>query len=409
MLLGAHAFSFDVMKFIFVSTMTMAPWGGSEELWSRTALRLKEAGHSVTVCIARWPKVHSGVQRMLQTGIEVHYHEQFYPGLAMKAMNTICRSNTESHVRRKIGLWLTAQQPDLVCISMGNCFDGLEWMAACRECALPYLTISQSNAEFLWPDDRMAKRVADAYQSARRCCFVSHRNQDLLQNQLALELPNACVVHNPFNVRYDNHIPWPEVTSEYRLACVARLDPGHKGQDLLLQVLALDKWRQRALRVSFYGSGQSDQSLQRLAVRLGLESVEFHGHVESVEAIWSRHHALILPSRIEGLPLALVEAMLCHRLGIVTDVGGNSELIIDGVNGFVAAAPTAPLLDEAMERAWLRRDEWQTLGAKARQHVTSIFSTDPIEQFSDLVRETCAPVGGMSPPFGSRPPCVPGG
>ena len=373
------------MKFVFVSTMTMAPWGGSEELWSRTALALKDAGHGVTVCVARWPKVHPVVQRMLQAGIEVHYHQQFSPGLAMRAMNTLRGSNTESHVREKISAWLSAQQPDLVCLSMGNCFDGLEWMTVSRERAVPYLTVSQSNAEFLWPDDRAARLVADAYQSARSCCFVSHRNKDLLQNQLAVELPNASVVHNPFNVRYDNRTSWPEASSEYRLACVARLDPGHKGQDILLEVLAMEKWRQRALRVDFYGTGHSDQVLQRLAARWQLKSVEFHGLVESVEAIWHHHHALILPSRIEGLPLALVEAMLCRRLGIVTDVGGNAEMIEDGRTGFLAAAPTVPLLDQAMERAWQRREEWEHIGLAARQHVTSIVPADPVEQFSGLV------------------------
>ena len=57
----------------------------------------------------------------------------------------------------------------------------------------------------------------------------------------------------------------------------------------------------------------------------------------------------MLPSRFEGLPLALVEAMLCPRPAVVTNVAGNTEVIEDGETGFVAAAPTAGHLDEAME------------------------------------------------------------
>ena len=56
--------------------------------------------------------------------------------------------------------------------------------------------------------------------------------------------------------------------------------------------------------------------------------------------IWAEHHALVLPSRFEGMPLVVVEAMLCGRPCIVTDVGGNAELIRDGINGFLAKAPT---------------------------------------------------------------------
>ena len=51
------------------------------------------------------------------------------------------------------------------------------------------------------------------------------------------------------------------------------------------------------------------------------------------------------------MPLSLVEAMLCRRPCIATDVGGNRELIRDGVNGFLAKAPTVESLDEAMNRA----------------------------------------------------------
>ena len=71
---------------------------------------------------------------------------------------------------------------------------------------------------------------------------------------------------------------------------------------------------------------------------MGLEKVTYGGFTEDVESIWASHHALVLPSRSEGLPLVVVEAMLCGRPAIVTDVAGNAELIQDGVSGFVAAA-----------------------------------------------------------------------
>lgn len=368
--------------------MNNSPWGGSEELWSSAALYLRKAGHSVAICVRRWPNVPPAVQRMLEAGIGIHYHQQFSPGLVMKAVNTFRGRNTESHIRRKAGVWLAAQQPDLVCISTGNYFDGLEWMIACRERSLPYLTLSHGNAEFLWPDDRMINRITAAYQSARKCCFVSHHNKNMLQNQLAVELPNACVVQNPVKVGYDSNPVWPDSSAGYRLACVARLDPALKGQDLLLQVLSQEKWRQRQIKVALYGTGYGEQTLKQLAKHWRMENVEFHGHVENVEAIWSRHHALILTSRIEGLPLALVEAMLCHRFGIVTDVGGNSELIEDGVSGFIAEAPTVALVDNAMERAWQRREEWVGIGLEARKRATSIVERNPVEQFSNLIAST---------------------
>jgi len=108
--------------------------------------------------------------------------------------------------------------------------------------------------------------------------------------------------------------------------------------------------------------------------------------VDNIEAIWASHHALVLPSRYEGLPLAVVEAMLCGRFCIVTDVGGNTELVKDNVNGFVAMAPKAECLDEAMERAWQRRESWCEIGQAASVSVRKVIHRDPIDKFVSEVK-----------------------
>jgi glycosyltransferase involved in cell wall biosynthesis len=156
-----------------------------------------------------------------------------------------------------------------------------------------------------------------------------------------------------------------------------------KGQDLLFQVLALPQWRDRPLRVSLFGRGGWEQGLRQLAHTLGVSSrIRFCGHVENIAAVWADHHALVLPSRHEGLPICLVEAMLCGRFGIVTDVGGNREPVEEGVNGFIAAAPTVSLLDDAMQRAWSRRAQWAEIGAAASRSIRATVPPDPAQVFA---------------------------
>ena len=113
-----------------------------------------------------------------------------------------------------------------------------------------------------------------------------------------------------------------------------------------------------------------------------LTNVDFRGYSNDIDAIWAEHHALVLPSRFEGMPLVVVEAMLCGRPCIATDVGGNRELIRDGVNGFLAKAPTVELLDEAMNRAWECRDRLQGMGNQAAADVRQFVSRDPSEDFA---------------------------
>lgn len=76
--------------------------------------------------------------------------------------------------------------------------------------------------------------------------------------------------------------------------------------------------------------------------------------------------------------------MLCGRPCVATNVGGNPELIRDGVNGFLAEAPTVDLLDETMNRAWENRHRLKEMGQAAARDVRRWVSPDPT---GDFVRE----------------------
>jgi glycosyltransferase involved in cell wall biosynthesis len=261
-------------------------------------------------------------------------------------------------------------------------------MEAARAAGQKYAVIAEGAADFAWPDDEMAGRLAESYEGASGAYFVSQANLDLSRREFATPLRRARVIRNPFNVRYDARSAWPGDFSEgLLLACVGRLDVVTKGQDLVLEVLALPHWRERKVRMSLVGKGVNERVLRRRAEHLKLVGVEFMGYQNDIEEIWSRHHALVLPSRQEGMPLTLVEAMLCGRAGIVTDVGGNRELVRDGVNGFLAKAPTVELLDEAMNRAWESRGRLREMGCTAASDVRQWVSADPSE---DFVRELTA-------------------
>lgn len=156
-------------------------------------------------------------------------------------------------------------------------------------------------------------------------------------------------------------------------------------------MLAQPKWQQRPLAVSLFGRGAQEEVLRTMAARLNLKSVSFCGHSDDIAALWRDHHALILPSRIEGMPLVGIEAMMCHRMCIFTDAGGNAELIEDGVSGFLASAAAPGPLDDALERAWTRRGEWREIGLRAGQHIRKIAPPDPGAAFAEKLREvaTC--------------------
>jgi glycosyltransferase involved in cell wall biosynthesis len=193
---------------------------------------------------------------------------------------------------------------------------------------------------------------------------------------------NAEIVRNPFLVS-GTPLPWPSDRDDaIKLACVARLDTGEKGQDILLHVLAREPWRSRNLFVSFFGAGSNGQGLRDLARRLALQNVVFPGFVSDVESIWKTHHALVLPSRAEGLPISLIEAMMCGRFAIVTNEGGNSEVVEEGRTGFIANSAKVDEFDSAMERAWAVREQWECFGKAAGMSVRTMVPLDPVASFT---------------------------
>src|SRR5690606_388114 len=96
--------------------------------------------------------------------------------------------------------------------------------------------------------------------------------------------------------------------------------------------------------------------------------------------------ALVLPSRSEGLPLALTEAMALGRMAIVTNAGGNTEVVEEGITGFIGEANFASL-DEALERAWERRHDGEELGKNANTFINENIPPLPEKNFAELLKQ----------------------
>ena len=376
------------MNVVFVSGNRS--WGGSEELWSATAAVLASDGHRVTVFKSSVDDSEPRIRRLRELSARIRDLARF--PLMPRRLFTLVRSLSSGAayghevVRLLIGLALS-RRPDLVVVSQGGNHDGYVFAEVCRRLRLPYAIVSHKASELYWPADWQQKTIAAVYRSARACFFVSERNRRLTEEQLGFPPPRAAVVRNPFLVPWEPRTDWPDDRHGWRLACIGRLHPKEKGQDLLLRVLARRRWRDRPLSVTFYGDGLQRASLERMARNLGLANVTFAGFVHDVPAIWSDHHGLILPSRCEGLPIALVEAMLSGRVPIVTDVGGNAEVVDDGATAYLAAAPTEDALDDAMERAWNERHRWREIGAAAATRIRTLIPREPERCFAERLVE----------------------
>jgi glycosyltransferase involved in cell wall biosynthesis len=150
--------------------------------------------------------------------------------------------------------------------------------------------------------------------------------------------------------------------------------------------LSQSKWKKRSWVLNLYGEGEDKQFLIDLAKFLNLgDRVRFHGHVDEIKQVWEKNHIFLLPSFGEGMPIALQEAMLCGRTCVVTDVGGNSELVDKNINGWIAKGTTKNAFDEAMNEAWTDIKKWRNMGILAFEKAKLSIELNPENKLYDYI------------------------
>ena len=99
------------------------------------------------------------------------------------------------------------------------------------------------------------------------------------------------------------------------------------------------------------------------------DTVSFVGQVSNVADYLQATDLFVLPSDSEGFPLALVEAMAVGKPSIVTRVSGAVDIVADRDNGMLVPIGDAEALESAFEWLFAHRDEWDSMGQKARATV----------------------------------------
>ena len=370
------------MRIAFFSTMCGLPWGGSEELWSRAAAQLLADGHEVAFNCLKWPVVAAPLQRLIDAGAEPYFRSRRRMGRTMREILQKLRLTRLQHMR-----WLRNARPDMVVISFSCHTDDPQIATTCRMMGIPYTIVLQAAGAHSWMDTRLIDDYRAAYSDAKRCFFVSDENREVIESNLAADLPRAMTVDNPFTVSANANPSWPTTTPHWKLACVARVHYLTKSQDLIIRVMRQAKWRSRPLHITLWGhdNGNLNQFRRALDVHGLHRQVAYGGVSNNIEQLWAEHHGLLLPSRAEGNALSLIEAMLCGRVPITTNTGRAAELIDNNECGFIAPAATEELLDEVLERAWNRREDWRAMGQLAAKAVRARHSLEPARDFAEQI------------------------
>ena len=372
-------------NFLIISSCSET-WGGSEELWYNLSKLLIDKNHNVSFYKDIIDYNHTKIKSLENNGVatysilkSLNFTYKFLYKFLIKLRLPFVERHKIHYLINKIFRTkalvslLKKNNYDKVIISQGINYDGLDYAWVCNQLGIEYYTISQKVIEtsFIQGEDAIVKAKKSLLESKHNF-FVSKHNHKITEEQICSKIKNASIVYNPN--KFNNLKKFTETnfkTELFTFLCIGRYYISEKGQDVLLRILAKEKWKKRPIKVKMIGNGIDYKILKNRIKYFKLKDVEITEFNLNLEEEWKKAHGLILSSRHEGMPLVMLEAMSIGKICIMGDAGGVNEVIKDSSNGFIGA-PTTVDFEKAMERAWQMKEEWPLIAQNAKRTLKDI-------------------------------------
>jgi glycosyltransferase involved in cell wall biosynthesis len=215
-----------------------------------------------------------------------------------------------------------------------------------------------------------------------RIVCVSEAVRSFYSSRAGIRLDKLAVIHNgidlsPFDTETDASLRGELGVPRDSPVCtvVARLLP-EKGHRYFIEALSRIRRVLPSTVGLIVGDGPERKKLETLARNMHLNggALKFLGQRRDVPEILEASDVFVLPSSVrEGLSIALLEAMASRRAAVVTDVGGNRELIEDGITGVVVPPGNSDALAVGILKVLQDKSFAQTMVAAARLKVERQF------------------------------------
>lgn len=162
--------------------------------------------------------------------------------------------------------------------------------------------------------------------------------------------------------------------SDNVIGFLARLD-WIKNPELLIDAFAIACKDVPDAKLVIMGKGEMMKPLQNRCREYNISNnVLFAGLMKNPMPIVSRLRALVVTSLCEAASLSILEAMMCGVPVLATNVGGNPELVTDGVTGYLIESGSAQGFAEAMVKVMSDKSMAKKLGKNAKADVMERFS-----------------------------------
>lgn len=250
----------------------------------------------------------------------------------------------------------------------------------------------------------VAHRLTDS--SAELTTAICHAAADYYVRRRAVPASKMRVVHNgidtspfrPDSATRQRMRDELKVADRFVWLSVGRLEL-QKAYPTLLRAFARLQTRNRVLLIC--GVGTLENQLRDLAKELCIgRSVQFLGFRSDIPDLMRAADGFALSSDMEGLPLVLLQAAAAGLPIVATDVGGNSEAVVEGINGLLVRPDDPDAFAGVMSRLEAMSDaERLALGHAGQERVRTLFEAEPvIDRWERLFTELLGGLSVSAPP-----------
>jgi len=186
------------------------------------------------------------------------------------------------------------------------------------------------------------------------------------------------IINPPFNYEKYKNIEKSEAKSincrdEYTIGIVARLSEEKRHVDLIDAMPEILK-KFPKLKLLIVGAGPLEYQIKKNVKQLNLiDSINFTGHKKNVFEELNKMNLFVLPSRSEGLGIAIIEAMVMGLPVVATHVGGIPEVVIDGETGILVPQKKPSFLADAIINLLSNPTKAKKMGERGKKRAFKIF------------------------------------
>ena len=362
----------------FLSLMNSAAWGGSEEIWFHSAIRLAKNGYKVGVCCFDWPGKEEKLDALKKSGCEIF----LLPG-----------RNETKNILGKLKLKRKLQQVpftnyEKVIINQGGWKDVVHGaFKTLYKQLTDYSLLFHNYDETDHLPETKRKLFTRWVTKATKNIGAAARIFPAIKKSIDIDVPRQEVLFNPITFPQPvNETPFTlPVVNKLIFTMLAELDTKRKAQDVLVETFASDKWQNRNFELHLYGKGKDHAFLENLISQKQLSSKIFlKGFTKNVYEALTNSHVLLQITHFDAMPIAVTEALAVSRPVIVSDVGDMPLWVKDDMNGWVVSKADPIEIDTALEKAWQQRDRLEEMGKLSFRIFKEKYPANSIEFFLNL-------------------------